>query len=385
MARKALDVTKLKAATAGTKNPVLVTLVAEVEAYNKLAATPTVGPARLIEHLDTAMVNAATWLTSKPKTGTDKNKDRRKALHAFAREASAAFLALGVRPLHGDWKDGEDNYWLERVDPRHRPGYATSPYYLKYLEDASDETFWDYLDEKVPSLSAKAINAGWELYFDQDHPELKNSPQVDKDAIKKIGVKLSGLAKNVQQLAANARAQFIVKPENGHLADANGEAFCTKTHRTVFSGPGWAIFVVDAKNTMYAASHAKGEFHHSSFLGGAPVKTAGEVVADEAGKVVIITPKSGHYRPDLDSLQPFTKHLQLSQVLHAKAIVRLGLDPKGASASCLATDFIAKGAEAPPLPVADAWKLVPKWAQNDALAAKFGIDTTKPASPYGKG
>ena len=60
-------------------------------------------------------------------------------------------------------------------------------------------------------------------------------------------------------------------------------------------GNGWGIFVIDFHGDIYIGNHDSNLFHHSSFLSGAPVASAGEI-AIHSGKVVGITNKTGHYR-----------------------------------------------------------------------------------------
>lgn len=81
----------------------------------------------------------------------------------------------------------------------------------------------------------------------------------------------------------------------GVILDADGEPYHTGQKKTEFSGPGWAIYVVGFDGVFYSESHAVNRFHHSSFFGGAPVKAAGELAVD-AGRLVALTNKTGHYR-----------------------------------------------------------------------------------------
>jgi hypothetical protein len=370
MPRQPIDVAKLKSVASGSKNPHLQTVTKELEEYNKLVPQKTVGPGRLIEHLDNAMVAASHWLTAKPPTGSDKNDARWDALLDLASAMSVEFGNLGVKPLRGDFKNAkQENYWLERIDPKHRPGYGTAPFYAKWKDHDEAITFWDYLDQQAPSLQGD-VKFAYEMFKDSKEYGYYGADET-KDLVMAIE-RLNGLTKNVKILEENARAEYLVKPGSGHLVEANGEVYCTKTRSTFFSGKGWAIFVVDAKNAMYSFSHSKGEFHHSSFLGGAPVKTAGELVVEDSGKVVAMTPKSGHYRPDLDSLKPFVKHLQLSQVLAPTAIVRTYWEPGQPSLFAPANDFITKGDAAPPLKSADVLKSLPKWAHSDQFRKLLG-------------
>jgi hypothetical protein len=66
---------------------------------------------------------------------------------------------------------------------------------------------------------------------------------------------------------------------------------------SVHSGDDIAIFVMGLDGKIYIGSHELGIFHHSSFLAGGPVAAAGEIVIKD-GVILLITAKSGHYRPN---------------------------------------------------------------------------------------
>ena len=90
----------------------------------------------------------------------------------------------------------------------------------------------------------------------------------------------------------NYRLNFMGE---GIVMDAEGWRFHTGGMHTNKSGKGWAIFVVDYDLTFYAGPHAVDEFHHSSFLAGDAVASAGEIAVDN-GTVVGVTNKTGHYK-----------------------------------------------------------------------------------------
>ena len=52
---------------------------------------------------------------------------------------------------------------------------------------------------------------------------------------------------------------------------------------------------------FYAAEPVAGKLHHSSIMAGAAVRAAGEIRV-ASGKLVGVTPLSGHYRPGNDHL-----------------------------------------------------------------------------------
>ena len=69
------------------------------------------------------------------------------------------------------------------------------------------------------------------------------------------------------------------------------------------------VEVMDPQGNIYlSASQERGVFHHSSFLSGQPVSTAGEIIV-ENGRVVMVNNVSGHYRPSEESLDLFLDQL----------------------------------------------------------------------------
>lgn len=77
----------------------------------------------------------------------------------------------------------------------------------------------------------------------------------------------------------------------------DGSIFDTTRARTLFSGGGRAIFVMDGRGNLYATMEQRlGHIHHSSFLGGENVAGAGEIEVVQ-GRVTAMTDQSGHYQP----------------------------------------------------------------------------------------
>jgi hypothetical protein len=52
---------------------------------------------------------------------------------------------------------------------------------------------------------------------------------------------------------------------------------------------------MDFDGQLYLGEHTVGEFHHSSFLSGMPVREGGEVAINN-GVIVGLTNKTGHYK-----------------------------------------------------------------------------------------
>lgn len=77
----------------------------------------------------------------------------------------------------------------------------------------------------------------------------------------------------------------------------DGSLFDTSSARTLHSGVGRAIFVMDGHGNLYATLEQRlGHIHHSSLLGGADVAGAGEIEVIN-GRLGAMTDQSGHYQP----------------------------------------------------------------------------------------
>lgn len=270
----------LAAGLATTKNPVLAKLYGEVNQYNGLA----VGPAtrdQAIRLLDKIMKHAAVYLTSKPpQAGKAGNRARWDALTDLATQAVTESKTVGVklltspadfRNIKGNVNLGAQSYWLERVDPRHRAGFQLSGKYEEWIAQGSaahgKATFWDFADR---DLMDEVLFLG-EGDVGGDGLPIRECYRVTFDA-------------------------------NGLAVSNDGTPFTTRDMETAHSGKGWGVFVVDPHGKLYARSHEVGYFHHSTFLAGRPVAAAGELLADDTGKIRIITAKTGHYKAGVDEM-----------------------------------------------------------------------------------
>jgi hypothetical protein len=113
----------------------------------------------------------------------------------------------------------------------------------------------------------------------------------------------------VKYLSGDCRLKYQVKIKDGKFYDAEGNLFDTSKARSAFGGSGNAIFVMDESGNIYASAvHSIGKFHHSSFLSGKPVASAGEIIV-EKGVVKEITRRSGHYKPTAEQLSQFLEKL----------------------------------------------------------------------------
>jgi hypothetical protein len=200
---------------------------------------------------------------------------------------------------NGRTKMLHQEYWLEFVDPQHRFGQMLEHFHDLWEQDDgaqdNDVPFWSWLDER-------RNRDEWQRQFDY---------------IKNQGAE----GDHVVYLDEDERTTYRVDVHGGGFFDACGLPFHTGNFKTKVAGPGWAMFVLSPAKDFYSASHEVGKFHHSSFLGGTPVKSAGEWMVDK-GRLLALTGKSGHYKPGEVQL------LHTLFVLHTRGVKLKGVAVK---------------------------------------------------------
>ena len=125
---------------------------------------------------------------------------------------------------------------LERLDPMHRYAKNLRAYEPAWKEQCSTvQTLWEWLEEN-PTFSV---------------------PECSRETLD---------SQRVQYLDAEAREAYRVDVKEGRFR-RNGEIFST--------GEGEWIFVLSSNKTLYINRKVRGEFHHTSFLGGESCLAAG--------------------------------------------------------------------------------------------------------------
>ncbi|KIQ22143.1 hypothetical protein RT99_08060 [Flavobacterium sp. MEB061] len=104
---------------------------------------------------------------------------------------------------------------------------------------------------------------------------------------------------NIKYLNESERQLYKVAVKDGELF-VNGSKLASLPTKRV-------IFVMDEGGNIYAGVQKIGEFHHSSFLSGADVVTAGEFKFID--NILEISPSSGHYTPTAESLTGLIEEL----------------------------------------------------------------------------
>ena len=171
--------------------------------------------------------------------------------------------------------------WLELTDIKHRYGKNLMKYYRYWLMyEKEDDDFFKWLDE------------GGGLHRDLPWCRRKSLEQ-----------------KRVLYMSENERELFEVKITNGLLQfkDSN-EVVDTRRWGCAGAwqagmnfGSGVWIFVLSTRYELYVARKIKGRLHHSSFLAGEATIAAGNIVVSK-GRLLSISPTSGHYKPSPENL-----------------------------------------------------------------------------------
>jgi hypothetical protein len=155
----------------------------------------------------------------------------------------------------------DDNYWLEAADPLHRSwGHESKRIFEGYLDSQTRMSFWEWLD----------LQDGFSLpkHF-------------------------------VSYLDPEERWRYWVVFQSGRMWRFNYQRqlipFDTGENSTLFSGRGFAIWVMSPQGVFYTGDHLQSQFHHSSFLAGRRIAAAGEWAVNKGGQLVFINHKTGHY------------------------------------------------------------------------------------------
>ncbi len=148
-------------------------------------------------------------------------------------------------------------YYLESLDPRHRYGPNLNDKHAIWKNSNSPMSFFNWLD--------KEIFASTEVRY-LDPPELPN----------------------YRATFSNGRVVLNEKYFEGWKSWIENRKTDTEL-----------IFVMDAKNQVYVGIKMRGTFHHSSFMGGKPVKAAGTITVNPQWQILLVSNLSGHYRPDI--------------------------------------------------------------------------------------
>jgi len=322
-----------------SQNEWLQPLYGLVQVYNSMDKSPDKHEkVRVLERL---LGYSTYWITSKPPKNTPTNLARWKAMESVANDVAMEMDSLGGKMLSGptNWKSVTNtnrHYWLEKIDSKHRPGFELSAAFQAWLTSGVPFSFWDYCRY-------------YPYGFFTGH-EVKQ--YIDESEAKKHHVAVKhGIFRTMDPM--------------------NDLPFDTKGNSTLFSGLGWAIFVVDMDGKLYCGDHVEGKFHHSTFLAGGAVQSAGELAA-EAGEIKVVTAKSGHYTPGMEQM---TQFLKLFPQIPGSAIIRpdfFDIRDTGEPRFYRVKHFRFEGKKAKSLKRGEVVNAIPSWAMSSNVTTLVG-------------
>ncbi|KAF9573400.1 hypothetical protein EC968_008582 [Mortierella alpina] len=187
-------------------------------------------------------------------------------------------------------------HWLEMSDKKHRYGSNLKLYHEYWLQQDTSQNFFYWLDKgdgKNLDLEERP-----RARLEEQRVQYLQEHERDQFAVHVVDgllyYKESGKAVHTLPTSVQAGDDVDVSQV---LPDADaGDDEATRMEKKRIRNKSKYIYVTDPKGTLYVAQKKKGNFHHSSFLGGGTVCAAGGIIINH-GKLVKINPKSGHYRP----------------------------------------------------------------------------------------
>lgn len=267
-----------------------------------------------LKRLDAVLELAGEWLTAKPlkqeggaisQAKAQKNAARWAALAKICEGCSNELIEMGYRPLSGHWMENplngpseHPNYWLERLDPKHRGASVLKGEYATWSvlqpgQKHADKSFFEFVDETRKGLPS--------VRYDKN----KDNADATLRSIRRTEAQVMIDGGKLHKFAAGNTA---------------GPAFDSGPLKTEFAGSGFAIFVWDHKQRIYSGLHIANALHHSTPRGGKPVLCAGEWKTASTGTIVMITSKTGHYTTTPKEFKTFLEYLKAQNALTQQAI-----------------------------------------------------------------
>lgn len=307
--------------------------------------------------------------TQELEDGDDRRSEARKSwrrVGGIARRAGGNDQADGgPSPGDGDTNERVDeqkrtkstqimdlSYFLEMVDLNHRYGSNLRKYHAEWKRRGTRENFFYWLDhgdgkelslencsrERLDSMRVRYLSKEERLnYLTMVDGQgrlcwKKNGIRIDtsvewKDSAIGI-VPIDDKTPTYSENDAAAAAGALANPSSdADSAGSSGDETSKSEKKTTEVPPGvilnrlvrkfstksqW-IFVADTSFNLYVGIKQSGAFQHSSFLHGSRISSAG-LIKIRDGKIRLLQPRSGHYRP------PASNFLAFIHALRAKGV-----------------------------------------------------------------
>jgi hypothetical protein len=128
-------------------------------------------------------------------------------------------------------------------------------------------------------------------------------------------LEMDAFSHQIPYMDAEERKKCIISVRGGRVFNDRGFAMTDKFVALDLSDKTWkamrsnCLFVMDGGGAIYCAPAIAVE-HHSCFLAGQPVASAGIISFGESGFIEHLSPLSGHYRPPRDYFNQVVSELK---------------------------------------------------------------------------
>jgi hypothetical protein len=239
------------------------------------------------------------------------------------------------------------SYFLEMVDEQHRYGSNLRKYDAEWKDRSTQENFFYWLDcgegkdvslencprERLASMRVRYLSREERLNYLTTVGEQgrlcwkKNGIRIDtnvkwKDSIAGIvpaddpTPAFTSSGEVAQAPPANPSSGSDDEADSDASADAREkettevppEQILNRLVRKTSTKSKW-IFVADTSYNLYVGIKQSGAFQHSSFLHGSRISSAG-LIKIRDGKIKLLQPRSGHYRPPASNFLAFLHALR---------------------------------------------------------------------------
>eukprot|EP00191_Tetraselmis_sp_GSL018_P017652 CAMPEP_0177591630 /NCGR_PEP_ID=MMETSP0419_2-20121207/8105_1 /TAXON_ID=582737 /ORGANISM="Tetraselmis sp., Strain GSL018" /LENGTH=367 /DNA_ID=CAMNT_0019082395 /DNA_START=334 /DNA_END=1438 /DNA_ORIENTATION=- len=202
-------------------------------------------------------------------------------------------------------------HWLEVRHPDHRS--HLKPYFNYWKDSNTTQGFFYWLDKgdgkdvDLPERPRAQLEATRVRYCG---PELALLEVCVEDGLLKYRI-----GRRLVHTPAAPEAPPSPDPARAHAGGPGGSPLAGPRPQAELEEGAKAkwIYVLDLQNRMFINRKQSGEFHHSSFTRGAPVRAAGSIVVDR-GRILQITAWSGHYRPRREDFREVIHFLETAGV-----------------------------------------------------------------------
>lgn len=183
----------------------------------------------------------------------------------------------------------QESYIPEREDAGHRCISVTGPLYKLYLDTSRPCTFSEWIDRFVANdIDGLDVPADVLAQFHDEHPSML--AEID----------------NKKNFVDYIHPAYLPAYEVGFIRDQ--ATYTKQDNKLLINEKNMKrikipiAMVITTDNRIYANTLVPGTFHHSSFSRGDNVLFAAEVFFSSPGVFSSITDKSGHYKPNIQSM-----------------------------------------------------------------------------------